>query len=177
MHTAVRTLVLLGLSIGIATQAQGQTSASVDFCVNVQNALAILAPNGPISLNHDGTAGIKSFAPQTFSAVCNDGDGATVTFGTVAGFVHNTLPLVTRDVKLDLAIASSDTEAGWTVDVVSDQSDITNLVPDLSSQVQASSSGPGNVELQLTVSMDSGSVTTLVPGTYCTTVYATITAN
>ncbi|WP_144057506.1 hypothetical protein [Novipirellula maiorica] len=143
----------------------------------MQNALSILSPNGPISLNHDGTAGIKSFAPQTFSAVCNDGDGATVTFGTITGFVHNTLPLIARDVQLDLSIASSDTDAGWTVDVVSDESNITDLVPDLSAQVQASSSGPGNVELQLTVSMDSGSVATLVPGTYCTTVYATITAN
>ena len=150
MHVVVRTLILFGLGMGIGTQAYGQTSASLDFYVNVQNALAILAPNGPISLNHDGTAGIKSFAPQTFSAVCNDGDGGTVT---------------------------SDTDAGWTVDVASDQSDIKNLVPDLTAQVQASSSAAGNAELQLLVSMDSGSVSTLVPGTYSTTIYATITAN
>ncbi len=177
MHVVVRTLVLFGLGMGIGTQAYGQTSASLDFYVNVQNALAILAPNGPVSLNHDGTAGIKSFAPQAFSAVCNDGDGGTVTFGTITGFVHNTLPLVIRDVKLDLSIATSDTDAGWTVDVATDQSDIKNLVPDLTAQVQASSSAAGNAELQLLVSMDSGSVSTLVPGTYSTTIYATITAN
>lgn len=165
------------LSIAGMQSASGQTTASLEFCAQVQNSLAILAPNGPVNLIHDGTAGLKSFAPQTFSILCNDADGATVSFSTVAGFTHSVLPLVTRDIQLNLAIDSADSGAGWTVDTASDQTDIGLVVPDLIAEVQASSSAPGNAELELTVLFDSGSLSTLIPGTYCATVYGTISAN
>lgn len=165
------------LSIVAMQSANGQTTASLEFCAQVQNSLAILAPNGPVNLIHDGTAGLKPFTPQTFSILCNDGDGATVSFSTVAGFTHSVLPLVTRDIQLNLAIDSADSGAGWTVDTASDQTDIGLVVPDLVAEVQASSSAPGNAELELTVVFDSGSLSTLIPGTYCATVYGTISAN
>ncbi|QEG43261.1 hypothetical protein [Roseimaritima ulvae] len=169
---------MLGV-LGVAgmPSASGQSTASLEFCAQVQNSLAILAPNGPVNLIHDGTAGLKSFAPQTFSILCNDADGATVTFSTLAGFTHNVLPLVTRDIQLNLAISSADAGSGWTVDTASDQTDLSLITPDLVAEVQASSSAPGNAELELTVVFDTGSLSTLVPGTYCATVYGTISAN
>ncbi len=167
----------LGIALASFQPANAQTAASLEFCTTVQASLGLLCPNGPIYLIHDGTAGVKPFAPQTFNVLCNDADGATVVFKTLTGFVHNVLPVSTRDVHLALAIRSSDAAANWTVDTPSDQSDISLVVPDLTAQVEASSSGPGNAELELTVSFDSGNAGTLIPGTYCTTVYGTITAN
>ena len=63
------------------------------------------------------------------------------------------------------------------MDTASDQTDLSLLTPDLVAEVQASSSAPGNAELELTVFFDTGNVSTLIPGTYCATVYGTISAN
>ncbi|WP_146401982.1 hypothetical protein [Pseudobythopirellula maris] len=172
--------VLIGfvLSTTCCGVVHAQLSASALFCVDVEAALSILPPTvSVISLTHDGTANDQSLGNTLWPCLVNDADGAVVTFSTLTGFSHQTLPLVARDVELTLTIDSADGGAGWSVTTGTDQTDVSAVVPDVVATVQAESTGPGSATFDLEVAFVTGSLATLVPGTYCVTVVGTITAN
>ena len=152
-------------------------TASLDLCVTVPSILSIAGPIGPVSLTHDGTSGVQTFTPQPFTALSNQVNGATVIFQCVGGFVNTTNPSLLRDCTVGLNVTGFDPGSGWVVDVPSDQTDVTALIPDVIAQVEAHSDSPGDATFDLSVGMDGGDASQLPPGVYCTTVVATITAN
>lgn len=168
-------LALVCCSVTTST-ASAQLSDDALFCITVSEALGIVGPTAPIAIFHDGSSNDNVFPAAVWSCIANDADGSVVTFSTLTGMVNTALPAVARDVRLDLAVSSADAGSGWSATVATDQTDITNVVPDLVATVQAESTGPGNATLDLTVTFVTDDFSTLVPGIYCTTVVATITA-
>lgn len=175
----IRTIIAIscmGALVMNCDTARAQLSADAQFCLTVSEAIGIVGPTAPLAVFHDGTSNDNVFPAAVWSCIANDADGSVVTFSTLTGMVHTALPAVARDVRLDLAVSSADAGSGWATTVASDQTDITNVVPDLVATVQAESTGPGNATLDLTVTFVTDDFSTLVPGIYCTTVVATITA-
>lgn len=164
--------LLVALLAGVA---HAQVSSSMMFCVNVASALSLQPPAGPIKVLHDGGSGDLPLGITQWPCVANGAGGAVVTFSTLTGFVHETILTSMRDVKLTLAIASSDAGAGWSVTTPTDQTDVTAIVPDLQATVQAESNAPGNAVFDLSVTFVTDNLATLSPGEYCTTIVGTIT--
>lgn len=175
MRSAIAALSLLALAIATG-ESLGQVTASAMFCVDVNSVQSLQPPAGPISIIHDGTNDIQDLATTQWPCLANDSDGSVVTFSTLTGFVHATLPLEVRDVELSLAIDSSAAGSGWAVTVATDQTDVGATLPDIVATVQAESTAAGSATFALSVGFVTDDVSTLVPGLYCTTVVGTITA-
>ena len=152
-------------------------TASATFCVTVPSILGVSGPAVPLSLTHDGTAGLQTFALEPFTLLSNQAAGAVVTFDCIGGFIHTTDALLTRDCILGATLDTADATSGWAVDVAADQTHLTDLIPDLTAQVQLSSTAPGDAVMNLEVCMDGGDPALLPPGVYCTVIVATIAAN
>lgn len=171
--------VMLATVLGVGftkSSASAQTTAEAQFCITVSEALGIVGPSAPIAIFHDGSGNSNAFPAVSWTCICNDADGSVATFSTLTGMVHSAVPTSMRDVQLNLAVTSADAGSGWATTIASDQTDVTAVVPDLIATVQAESTGPGDATLDLTVTFITDDFATLVPGIYCTTVVATITA-
>jgi len=153
-----------------------QTTGEAQFCITVSEALGIVGPTAPIAIFHDGSSDPNVFPATSWTCIANDSDGSVATFSTLTGMFNAASPLVMRDVQLDLVVSAADAGSGWATTIATDQTDVTAVVPDLVATVQAESTGPGNGTLDLTVTFITDDFSTLVPGIYCTTVVATITA-
>ena len=150
---------------------------SVEFCVTVPSLLHIVPPAGPISITHDGVSSDQPFSPSTYGIVCNQLDGGTVVFQTASAFINSSNLTTLRDASLSLSLVSADAGTDWAIDVASDQTDVGATIPDLTAEVQASSTAAGDAQMELTVEMNGGATSALPPGVYCITVVATVSAN
>ena len=168
--------ILLSVYPATATMAVSPT-ASATFCVTVPSILGVSGPAAPLSLTHDGSGGLQTFPLEPFTLLSNQAAGAVVTFDCIGGFIHTTDALLTRDCILGATLDSADATSGWAVDVAADQTHLGDLVPDLTAQVQLSSTAPGDAVMNLEVCMDGGDPALLPPGVYCTVIVATIAAN
>ncbi|MEQ8209340.1 MAG: hypothetical protein RH917_05865 [Lacipirellulaceae bacterium] len=173
---AIGFLIVAAVSVWPTNTLRADTTATTEFCVTVGTALSVIAPVATVPLTHDGLSGIKEFAPAVMTVISNDVDGATCTFETTTAMVHQTLPLEKRDIGLSLAVLTTDPAAAWAVTAATDQTDFGNLIPDETATVVAESTGPGNATLALVISFITGDESTLIPGDYCATITATITA-
>jgi hypothetical protein len=144
------------------------------FTVTVPAVLTVSGPND-VSLTHDKSDANQAFAAQPWTASSNSGAGATINFSTNQAFTHVSDSSFKRDAKLDLAITSSDAPASWSVTTATDQTN--HAGADEVATVQAASTAPGDVALNLTVTFLTSDFSTLLQGDYTTTVTATITAN
>lgn len=174
---SVRNALLVAACVGLVEPAAAQISANVQFCVEVANTISLLPPAGPVAVIHDGTSGNQLLANALWPCLANDVDGSTVTFSTLTPFVHQTVPTEMRDVQLALDIDSADSGANWGVSTLTDQTDIGAAIPDTTATVQAESTGAGGATFSLDVIFITDDVSTLIQGTYCTTVVGTITPN
>ena len=155
-------------------EASAQTSDTETFTVNVGAVLTITAPAASASINHDTTDANQVFPAQAWAVTQNAAAGANVTFSVSQAFTNGTSK---RDAKLDLAIASSEANAGWTVTTATDQTDYANATPDESATVAANATAAGNATFNLTVTFLDTNYSVLTTGAYSTTVTGTIAAN
>jgi|CXWL01.1.fsa_nt_gi hypothetical protein len=72
------------------------------FQIRVPDMVAINASSQFEQIIHDQTDGNQTFAWQDWQAVCNDSDGAVLTFQTDQVFTNTTDPSYKRDVRLRL---------------------------------------------------------------------------
>lgn len=173
--SAIRSFSLL-CGIMLASNLQADLTTTNLYCLNIGNALSVIGPPDPIPITHDGLAGDKSFSPALWTCVSNNAAGAVLTIETTTGMVHSTLPLIKRDVRLDLGLQSADAGSGWATTVATDVTDVDGLPADDVATVVAESTAPGNCVVALTLTFITGDLGTLVPGLYCTTVNTTIAA-
>lgn len=171
--TCLAILLVLGFEVGTAT---AQVTGSIQYCVNVSTEMSLLPPTGPVSVVHSGLSADQPIGVTDWTCVSNDADGATATFTTTGGFVHETVLTELRDARLSLVLDSADSGSGWAVTTPTDQTDVGAVVPDLVATVQAESSAPGNATLSLDVTFVTGNAATLLPGVYCATIVGTVTA-
>ena len=173
----LRQLILCGVGalamLAGESRAQAQTSASQTYSVVIPSVMSITAPGG-VSINHDQTDANQAFPSQGWSAKCNNGLGATVSFSTngpfqasVAGTTYK------RNAQMNLSVGSAESGSGWATVVSS-----ATATPDVGvATVSAASSAPGNATLNLLVTFIDNHFSLLPAGTFTTTVTATIAAN
>jgi hypothetical protein len=164
--------VLFGVS-----SAYGQVTATERFRVTIPSNLSITAPAALASLTHDESSNNQVFGAQQWNVRANRAVGATVTFSTNQAFTHTTNSSFKRDARLDLAIASSDGPALWSIINPSDQTNYAAGVPDEVAVVQARSVLPGRATFNLTVTFITGVYETLAEGDYEMVVTGTVASN
>lgn len=161
--------VLLG-----AVSAEAQVTASQKFTVTVPTNIDITAPSD-VAITHDESDNDQAFPAQQWNVRGNIAAGVSVSFSTDQAFTHTTDSSFQRDAKLDLALASSDGPAVWSVGVASDTTDYANA--DGQATVQASSDGVGSAAFDLSVTFITDTFGSFAAGDYETTVTGTVTAN
>lgn len=169
--SAATAILVFALAI---SDANAQVKATQIYAVRVPPKVAITAPSGIASLTHDRTEADQTFAPERWTVTQNSSAGAIVTFTTEQAFTSTTSANVKRDARLDLALASSDSNSGWTVSAASDQTNYASASE--VARVQAVSTAPGNAAFDLRVTFVTGDLFTLAQGDYVTTVTGTIAA-
>lgn len=143
------------------------------FTINVPASISIVAPNAA-SLVHDESDNPQAFPAQTWTVRGNTINGVTVAFSTTQPFIHETDSNFKRNARLELAVASSQGPATWTVTTPADE---TNYVAnDNVAQVAAESNGVGRASLNLTVKFITEEFGVFAAGNYSTTVTGTVTA-
>lgn len=157
--------------------AQQTDSKTQTFSVVVPSTLSITAP-ASVSLNHDQTDANQVFPVQQWVAACNNALGANITFSTTTCF-RNVVGTTTykRNVRLALAIATSDAGSGWGVTVANDVTNYAATTPDEAAAVSANSTAPGAATFNLTATFLDTDFSALAAGTYSTVVTGLITAN
>ena len=162
------------MSMVAIRRAEAQATDNQVFTVTVPTVLTITGPAN-VTVAHDQSDSNQAFAAQQWTASVNDVDGATVIFQTNQAFTHTVASSYKRNAKLDLAIASSDAGANWSVSTATDQTNYAGA--DGVAAVQASSTAPGDAAFNLTVTFITTDFSSLAAGSYTTTVTATLTAN
>jgi hypothetical protein len=168
-----RIVAIAALSVSVPMSAMAATTGTQNFTVSVPTAVSIVAPSA-VSLTHDETDNANAFPAQTWVVKGNDPDGVNVSFSTTTPFVG---PGSSKaDVRLNLAVGTSQGPASWTVTTAVDTTDWANSTPDNSALVAAQSNGVGRANLNLTVSFLGGEFGTYAAGDYVTTVTGTVAA-
>ncbi len=173
LNKCFRIVAIVALSVSAPMSAMAATTGTQTFTVTVPTAVSIVAPSAA-SLTHDETDNANAFPAQSWVVKGNDPDGVTVEFSTTTPFVG---PGSSKaDVRLNLAVGTTQGPAGWTVTTAQDTTDYANAVPDNSALVAVQSNGVGRANLDLTVSFLGGSFGTYAAGSYVTTVTGTVAA-
>ena len=165
------TALLLALGFSQSANAQLQTEI---FTVTVLNSVSLIAPPAA-AIVHDTSDNDQVFPVQNWIAQTSGLTGATVTLEAQGPFVNVLDSNFQRDIRMDLAITTTDPIANWTVTSSSDQTDYSNNVQ--TATVAAQSEGAGLGQLGLTVTFVETDYSSLGAGAYTTTVAGTITAN
>lgn len=153
--------------------AQASDTDTQTFTVTVAPVLSINAPlTGGVTIAHNGSDANQTFTTQTWTAVCNNGLGASVNF-VITPFANGTTK---RNASLSASITSSDAGAAWAMTVASGTTDYTNAVLP-NATVAAASTGPGNANFGLNVVFLDTDYSALPAGSFVSTVTGTITAN
>ena len=169
--------LLLAVGTSQAANAQiltGETEASQLFEVTVLNSLTLIAPPAA-AIVHDTSDNDQVFPVQNWIAHTSGLTGANVTLEAISPFVNAVDSNFLRDIKMDLAITSSDALAAWVVTDPTDQTAYASGVD--TATVSAQSSGAGLGQLGLTVTFVETDYSSLAAGAYVTTVEGTITSN
>lgn len=152
----------------------GQTSGSEIFEVTVASTMSIVAPPAA-AIVHDTSDNDQVFPVQNWLAHTTGLTGANVTLEAQSPFTNAADASFQRDVRLDLAISSSDATANWTV--TSSTAQTSYGTGQTTAAVAAQSSGPGLGQLGLTVTFVETGYSSLAAGSYLTTVVGTISSN
>jgi hypothetical protein len=145
------------------------------FCVRIPSHMTVTAPTSVVVLTHDESGNDQTFAKQHWDVQANINRGVTVSFSTNQAFTNSVDATFKRDARLDLAVSSADTSAGWTIEVASDQTN--HASSDELATVQARSIKPGSATFDLTVTFVADSNTPLAPPDYELEITGTLTAN
>ena len=172
-YIAALTTLLALVALPSSAQAQLTTGNQI-YTVTVLSTMSIVAP-APAVLVHDTSDNDQVFPVQNWIAHTTGLVGANVTLVAQTPFINALDGDFQRDAKLDLAITSSDSTAGWAVTVDSDQTDY--LSESNTATVSAASSGPGLGQLGLTVTFVETGYSSLAAGAYLMTVAGTIASN
>ena len=168
---------VLSAVVAVACGHNAFGQATQNFTVEVASSLTISAP-GDLTIPHDTTDSNQGFGVSDWTVTCNNGAGATVDFTTTAVFENGA---VERDLTMEVSIVSTDTTAlganVWSVTpaLTSYTSDYASA--DRNGQVQATSAGPGNATLGLSMTFVDNDYSLLPSGNYTVQVTGTITAN
>lgn len=160
----------------IASGVYAATTETQSNTVTVPSVLAITAP-AAATKTHDAADANQALPAATWTVDQNQVSGSTATFSVSAPFVHATATTIKRNCKLDLAISTSESAAGWSVTTATDQTAYAAVTPDNAASVSATSTAAGNATLGVTVTFLDTDYSTLATGSYATTVTGTITAN
>jgi len=163
------------LSGGLAARAQERATQA--FTVRIPSRLSVTPPSPAVTMTHDGTDQDQAFATQSWSVSANARSGATVTFSTNQAFTNTTHAEAKRDAQIDLAVASSESTAGWTVAVGSDRTYHQNGAGEEQATVRAVSNRPGQATFDIMVTFLHDPDQPLQQGEYALTVVGTLTAN
>ena len=170
----IRSYTLIFTALCLPTFAWSQTTGSEIFEVTVASSMSIVAPPAA-AIIHDSSDNDQVFPVQNWLAHTTGLTGANVTLEAQGPFTNAVDSNFQRDVKLELAISSSDSTANWTVTSSTAQ---TNYASGQSTAaVTAQSSGPGLGQLGLTVTFVETDYSSLAAGAYLTTVVGTIASN
>ena len=160
--------VLIAAALSATTASAQTEDREQSYNVTYPTILSLVAPADPGTLTHDGTAGNKAFATQSWTCASNNAGGVTVTL-TATAFGHATVGTSNADVALTLAntgvfnptTANASTSGGSGT-----------------AQVVGASTGAGSGTFELTVEfVTPADLSTLVAGSYTSTVTGTIVAN
>lgn len=170
-----RIVAIVALSVSAPMSAMAATTGTQTFTVTVPSAISIEAPvTSSVSLTHDQTDALNAFPAQQWVVKGNDPDGVNVEFSTTTPFVG---PGTSKaNVRLNLAVGTTQGPAAWTVTTAQDTTAYANAVPDNSALVAVQSNGVGRANLDLTVSFLGGEFGTYAAGDYVTTVTGTVAA-
>jgi hypothetical protein len=175
MKRVVLTLAVALAAIAAGPQqlfAQATDTDTQTFTVTVAPILSINAPiTGGATIAHDTTDTNQVFPLQTWSALCNNGLGASIDF-VITPFANGTTE---RNAQLVAAVLSSDASAAWAMTTASATTDYLSATPNAT--VSAASEGPGNASFGLTVTFIDSDYSVLPAGSFVSTVTGTITAN
>lgn len=152
--------------------AQATDTDTQTFTVTVAPVLSINAPiTGGATIAHDTTDTNQVFPTQTWTAICNNGPGASLAF-VITPFVNGTTK---RNATLSAAVTSSGAGSGWAMTTASATTNYT--LPSPNATVSAASTGPGNATFGLNVTFIDTNYSVLPAGSFVSTVTGTITAN
>ena len=167
--------LLLAFGFAQNANAQGLTDQSSQiFEVTVLNTISLIAP--PVAaIVHDTSDNDQVFPVQNWIAHTSGLTGASVTLEATGPFVNVLDDDFRRDIRMNLAITSSDELASWEVTNPTDQTGYAS--GDQTATVAARSSGAGLGVLGLTVTFVETDYSSLAAGGYTTTVEGTITSN
>lgn len=168
---AVAALAAASLSPG-ELFAQATDTDTQTFTVTVAPVLSINAPiTGGATIAHNTTDANQSFPSQTWTAISNNGPGATVSF-VITPFANGA---IRRNASLTASLLSSDVGSGWAMTTASGTTDHTSATPNAT--VGAASTAAGNAAFGLAVTFLDTDYSALAAGSYVSTVTGTITAN
>ena len=167
-------LLAFGFSQSTNAQVLDPLTAQQTFEVTVLNSVALIAPPAA-AITHDTSDNDQVFPVQNWIAQTTGLTGANVTLEAQGPFVNVLDANFQRDIRMDLAITSTDPLANWTVTSPTDQTAYASGVQ--TATVAAQSSGAGLGQLGLTVTFVETDFSSLGAGAYVTTVEGTITAN
>lgn len=168
-------LIGAGASFTWATEHED----SQTLTATVDEMLRVTAPVGAAA-THPGTDADMEFSPDPldpWAIESNASGGATVNFVAGQPFTHATDATYKRDVQLSLSLASSDSGSGWSVSTASASTDYAAATPVTTATVTAASTAAGDATFDLTVTLKTGSFSTMAVGDYTTTITGTLTAN
>jgi len=166
--------ILMALAV-LAPSTAWAEAKSQSNTVTVSPVLTLTAP-AAASITHDGEDTNQAFTAASWGIESNNAAGATVTFAVSDVFVHSVANSYKADVKLDLALSTSDSGSGWTVTTATDTTDYAAATADLAASVVASSTAAGDAALDLSVTFVSSDHSLLAAGDYAVTVTGTLTA-
>lgn len=153
-------------------QAQLTDSDTQTFTVTIAPVISINAPiTGGVTIAHNTLDANQAFAAQTWTAISNNGAGATVDF-VITPFSNGTTQ---RNARLTTGLASSDAGSGWSMTTITGTTDYTSGTPNAT--VSAASTAPGNATFGLNVTFLDTDYSLLPAGSFVSTVTGTITAN
>src|ERR1041385_140431 len=120
-HTRNRIGIFSVLTLGLAVSGLLAATATQTFTVTVPSVLTVTrSGSSTVTITHDQSDSNNAFSAQQFVVHQNGVLGATISFAVAQPFTNGSFK---RDCKLDLAIASSDSQAVWAVTTASSQTD------------------------------------------------------
>lgn len=171
---SLRSAAYAAIVLSLTTVCNAATKDTQSFSVTVPASVSIIAP-AAVAITHDETNNPQAFPPQAWVVKGNATNGVSVSFSTATPFIHETDSTFKRNAKLDLAVATTQGPAQWTIGTASDMTNYVN--DDGIAVVTASSNGVGRANLNLTVSFITEEFGVFAAGVYTTTVTGTVAAN
>jgi hypothetical protein len=166
-----RTLVLGLLASSFGSILFADEPAQV-FSVSVPVESSVRPPSD-VTVTHDLTDNDQQFPPQTWNVGSNSQTGLVVDFTVESAFTHHVNAESKSNAILSVDVASSSGPGKWFATKVADRTDVAS--GDESASVRVESDNVGSAAINLNVGFDESDQFEALPGTYRTTVVATLT--